>query len=80
MSGIRSTSHLGRVAVGVPRITPRPASPNTSIARSGLHYIDVMLITLITAILVALTFNRLVLGGRAEFVGWKGMIPSDHGG
>ena len=47
---------------------------------AGLHYIDVMLITLITAILVALTFNRLVLGGRAEFVGWKGMIPSDHGG
>ena len=43
---------------------------------AALHYIDLMLITLITSILVALSFNRLVLGGRAQFVGWKGMIPS----
>ncbi len=42
----------------------------------AFHYIDLMLITLLTSILFALMFNRLALGGRAQFVGWKGMVPS----
>ena len=42
----------------------------------AFHYIDLMLITLLTSILFALAFNRLALGGRAQFVGWKGMVPS----
>ena len=42
----------------------------------AFHYIDLMLVTLLTSILFALMFNRLALGGRAQFVGWKGMVPS----
>lgn len=33
----------------------------------ALHYIDFMVVTLVTSILAALAFNRIVLGGRAEF-------------
>ena len=43
---------------------------------SGLHYIDMMPLTLISSIVFALSFNRLVLGRRAVFVGWRGMVPS----
>lgn len=32
-----------------------------------LHYIDMMVVTLVTSILAALAFNRFVLGGRATF-------------
>lgn len=34
-----------------------------------IHYIHLMFITLIACILIALVYNRLVLGNRAEFVG-----------
>jgi solute:Na+ symporter, SSS family len=43
---------------------------------ASLHYIDLMLLTLFASILFALTFNRLVMGQRATFVGWRGMIPA----
>ena len=33
----------------------------------GLHYIDFMVVTLATSVIVALAFNRFVLGGRARF-------------
>ena len=32
-----------------------------------VHYIDFMVVTLVTSIIAALAFNRLVLGQRAEF-------------
>ncbi|NBB25936.1 SLC5 family protein [Porphyrobacter sp. SLTP] len=32
-----------------------------------LHYIDMMVVTLVTSIIAALAFNRFVLGGRATF-------------
>jgi solute:Na+ symporter, SSS family len=35
----------------------------------GLHYIDVMLIVLVTSVLVALAANRLLFGNRARWVG-----------
>jgi solute:Na+ symporter, SSS family len=34
----------------------------------GLHYIDVMVIVLITSVIVALIINRLVFGNRATFI------------
>ena len=33
----------------------------------ALHYIDFMVVTLVTSIIAALAFNRFVLGQRAEF-------------
>ncbi|TAD74995.1 MAG: SLC5 family protein [Sphingomonadales bacterium] len=33
----------------------------------GLHYIDFMVVTLVTSVIAALAFNRLVLGERARF-------------
>jgi SSS family solute:Na+ symporter len=33
----------------------------------GLHYIDFMVVTLVTSVIAALAVNRLVLGGRAAF-------------
>jgi SSS family solute:Na+ symporter len=33
----------------------------------GLHYIDFMVVTLVTSVIAALAFNRLALGGRARF-------------
>ena len=36
-----------------------------------LHYIDFMVITLVSSVLFALAVNRFALGRRAEFVGWK---------
>ncbi len=36
---------------------------------SGLHYIDVMLIVLITSVLVSLCSNRFIFGNRARYVG-----------
>ena len=36
-----------------------------------LHYIDFMVITLVSSVLSALAVNRFALGRRAEFVGWK---------
>jgi SSS family solute:Na+ symporter len=36
-----------------------------------LHYIDFMVITLVSSVLFALAVNRLVLGRHAQFVGWK---------
>ncbi|WP_164117406.1 SLC5 family protein [Sphingorhabdus sp. Alg239-R122] len=36
-----------------------------------LHYIDVMVIVLVTSVLVALLVNRIVYGGNATF-GWRG--------
>jgi solute:Na+ symporter, SSS family len=35
----------------------------------GLHYIDVMLIVLVTSVMVALAANRLLFGNRARWVG-----------
>ncbi|QYJ07762.1 SLC5 family protein [Qipengyuania flava] len=35
----------------------------------AMHYIDFMVITLVTSVLAALAFNRLVLGCKAEFIG-----------
>lgn len=36
-----------------------------------LHYIDFMVITLVSSVLFALAVNRFVLGRHAQFVGWK---------
>ncbi len=36
-----------------------------------LHYIDFMVVTLFSSILIALGINRFALGHRAEFIGWK---------
>jgi SSS family solute:Na+ symporter len=47
---------------------------------ASFHYIDLMVVTLFASILFSLAVNRLVLGQRATFVGWKGMIPSEAGG
>ncbi|WP_324074067.1 MAG: SLC5 family protein [Erythrobacter sp.] len=33
----------------------------------GLHYIDFMVVTLVTSVIAALAVNRFVLGGRAQF-------------
>lgn len=33
----------------------------------GLHYIDFMVVTLVTSVIAALAFNHFVLGGRARF-------------
>lgn len=33
----------------------------------GLHYIDFMVVTLVTSVIAALAFNRFALGGRARF-------------
>jgi SSS family solute:Na+ symporter len=33
----------------------------------GLHYIDFMVVTLVTSVIAALAFNRFALGGRAAF-------------
>jgi solute:Na+ symporter, SSS family len=43
----------------------------------AIHYIDFMVLTLFSSVLVALTFNRLVLGNRARFVGWRGLTTAD---
>ena len=42
-------------------------SPAGTIA---MHYIDFMVVTLATSVLFALGFNRLLLGRRAEFIGF----------
>jgi SSS family solute:Na+ symporter len=34
-----------------------------------MHYIDFMVVTLVTSIIAALVFNRAVFGKRAEFLG-----------
>ncbi|MFN9578899.1 MAG: sodium:solute symporter family transporter [Novosphingobium sp.] len=39
----------------------------------GIHYIDFMVVTLVTSVLFALGFNRVVLGRTAEFTGWRGV-------
>ena len=39
-------------------------------AAIGLHYIDFMVITLVTSVLAALAFNRFALGRRAEWIGF----------
>ena len=39
----------------------------------GLHYIDFMVVTLASSVLFALGFNRVVLGRRATFIGWRGV-------
>ncbi len=36
----------------------------------AMHYIDFMVVTLVTSVLAALSVNR-VLGNRAEFVGFR---------
>jgi len=36
-----------------------------------VHYIDFMVVTLVTSIIAALVFNRVVLGKKAEFLGFK---------
>ena len=53
-----------------------PGTRQAALWLQAFHYIDLMLVTLLTTIQVALSFNRLALGERAQFVGWKGMIPS----
>lgn len=35
----------------------------------AMHYIDFMVVTLVTSVLAALAFNRVVLGRKAEFIG-----------
>ena len=42
-----------------------------------MHYIDFMVITLVTSVLAALTVNHFVLGNRAEFVGFKRREPAE---
>lgn len=41
--------------------------------RTGIHYIDFMVVTLATSVLFALGFNRAVLGRTATFTGWRGV-------
>jgi SSS family solute:Na+ symporter len=42
------------------------------------HYIDAMLVTLVTSVLFSLTVNRLLFGNRAEYVGFAGFrAPAD---
>ncbi len=36
-----------------------------------MHYIDFMVVTLVTSVMAALAVNRLVLGNRAQFVGFR---------
>jgi SSS family solute:Na+ symporter len=43
----------------------------------GLHYIDIMLVVLISCVGVALSVNRLLFGNRARFVGWRGITTVD---
>ncbi len=53
-------------------------------AAIGLHYIDFMVITLVTSVLAALAFNRFALGRRAEWIGFElfrgGAGPADNAG
>jgi solute:Na+ symporter, SSS family len=42
-----------------------------------LHYIHFMVIVLVTSVLMALGFNRFILGNRARFVGWQGITTVD---
>ena len=42
-----------------------------------LHYIHFMVIVLVTSVLMALAYNRLVLGQRERFVGWRGITTVD---
>ncbi len=42
-----------------------------------LHYIHFMVIVLVTSVLMALAYNRLILGNRARFVGWRGITTVD---
>ncbi len=42
-----------------------------------LHYIHFMVIVLATSVLMALGFNRFILGNRARFVGWRGITTVD---
>ena len=44
----------------------------------AMHYIDFMVVTLATSIGFALAFNRIVLGGRAQFVGMAGLTGATH--
>ncbi len=36
-----------------------------------LHYIDFMVVTLVSSVLFALAYNRVVLGRQAAFIGWR---------
>jgi SSS family solute:Na+ symporter len=36
-----------------------------------LHYIDFMLVTLTSSVVVALGYNRLVLGRSAQLIAWR---------
>jgi SSS family solute:Na+ symporter len=42
-----------------------------------LHYIHFMVIVLFGSIAAAIGFNRIVLGGRATYTGFRGMLPKD---
>ena len=42
-----------------------------------LHYIHFMVIVLISSVLMALAYNRLVLGQTERFVGWRGITTVD---
>lgn len=42
-----------------------------------LHYIHFMVIVLVTSVLMALGYNRLVLGQTERFVGWRGITTVD---
>ena len=44
----------------------------------GLHYIDFMVVTLVTSVIAALAFNRFALGGRAEFAPRKVFAQLDR--
>ena len=41
------------------------------ITPAWFHYIDAMLVTLVTSVLAALTVNRLAFGNRAEWIGFS---------
>ena len=42
----------------------------------GMHYIDFMVVTLVTSVLTALAVNRFILGGRAQFVGFSRQVTA----
>jgi len=44
----------------------------------GMHYIDFMVVTLVTSVIAALAFNRFALGGRAEFAPRKVFAQLDR--
>jgi SSS family solute:Na+ symporter len=70
-NGVRAEAAIAGVLWGLGLYAAFTFAPAFA-ALVGLHYIDFMLVTLVTSVLVALTANRLVWGGRARLVWGRG--------